>query len=127
MLGKLIRYETGAFGRIMLPLYGAALGFALFLGLSLRFLPNDFLGGLPTILLGMVYGILLVGVMIMTGILAVTRFYGNLLGKEGYLMFSLPTGTMSLISSKVICAILWSALSTITAVLTIFLCALGAG
>ena len=36
MLGKLIGYETKAFGRIMVPLYIAMLAFALFTGLSIR-------------------------------------------------------------------------------------------
>ena len=42
-------------------------------------------------------------------------------------MFSLPTGTGTLIASKVISVILWSAMSTVTAVLAIVLTILGAG
>ena len=38
MLLKLIGYEMKAFGRIMLPLYAALLGFALLTGLSIQFL-----------------------------------------------------------------------------------------
>lgn len=127
MLGKLIHYEMKAFGRIMLPLYAAALAFSLFMGLGLRFLPTDLLGGLPTVLMFMIYGFLMLAIMLMTTILAVTRFYNNLLGREGYLMFSLPAGTLSLISSKVISLVIWSFLSTLTAVLTIGICAVGAG
>ena len=56
MLVKLIGYETKAFGRIMLPLYGAMLAFALFTGLSLRFMPEDFTSGLPGVLIFMLYG-----------------------------------------------------------------------
>ena len=114
MLGKLIGYETKAFGRIMLPLYGATLAFALFTGLSIRFLPSDTLEGLPGALLFMLYGMLIMAIFIMTGVLSVTRFYKNLLGLEGYLMFSLPTNTASLIASNV-------------AFMAIALSALGAG
>ena len=127
MLVKLIGYETKAFGRIMLPLYAAMLGFALITGLSLRVMPEDFLSGLPGVLLFMLYGILMMSIVVMTCVLSVTRFYKNLLGVEGYLMFSLPTGTGTLIASKVISVILWSAMSTVTAVLAIVLTIPGAG
>lgn len=127
MLVKLIGYETKAFGRIMMPLYAAMLAFALFTGLSLRFLPNDALSGLPGILIFMLYGTLMMAIIVMTCVLSVTRFYKNLLGVEGYLMFSLPTDTGTLISSKVLSCVIWSALSTIVAFLAIALSVLGAG
>ena len=127
MLVKLIGYETKAFGRIMLPLYGAMLAFALFTGLSLRFMPEDFTSGLPGVLIFMLYGILMMSIVIMTCVLSVTRFYKNLLGVEGYLMFSLPTDTASLIASKIISVVIWSTLSTITGILAIALTVLGAG
>ena len=127
MLGKLIGYETKAFGRIMLPLYIAMLAFALFTGLSIRFVPEDIMQGLPGVLIGMLYGVLMMAIIIMTCVLSVTRFYKNLLGVEGYLMFSLPTDTGSLIASKVISVVIWSTLSTITGILAIALTVLGAG
>ena len=127
MLVKLIGYEMKAFGRIMLPLYAATLGFALITGLSIQFLPDDFMSGLPGILLFMLYGILMLAIIIMTCVLSVTRFYKNLLGLEGYLMFSLPTDTATLIASKVLSVLIWSMLSTVVSFLAIFLSALGAG
>lgn len=127
MLLKLIGYEMKAFGRIMLPLYAALLGFALLTGLSIQFLPQDFLSGLPGILIFMLYGILMMSIIIMTCVLYVTRFYKNLLGLEGYLMFSLPTDTATLITSKVLSVLIWSMLSTVVSFLAVFLSALGAG
>ena len=127
MLGKLIGYETKAFGRIMLPLYGATLAFALFTGLSIRFLPESATSGLPGVLMFMLYGILMMAIVIMTCVLSVTRFYKNLLGLEGYLMFSLPASTASLIASKVISVLIWSALSSVIALLSFAISALGAG
>lgn len=127
MLGKLIGYETKAFGRIMLPLYAAMLAFALFTGLSIRFLPEDIMQGLPGVLIFMLYTFLMLAIIIMTCVLSVTRFYKNLLGEEGYLMFSLPTDTATLIASKVISVVIWSTLSAIVAVLSIALSVLGAG
>ena len=127
MLGKLIGYETKAFGRIMLPLYGAMLLFALFTGLSIRFLPSDVMSSLPGILIFMLYTILMLAIIISTCVLSVTRFYKNLLGLEGYLMFSLPTDTLTLIASKVISVVIWSALSTVVAFISFGLSVLGAG
>ena len=127
MLGKLIGYETKAFGRIMLPLYGATLAFALFTGLSIRFLPESATSGLPGVLMFMLYGMLMIAIIIMTCVLSVTRFYKNLFGLEGYLMFSLPASTASLIASKVISVLIWSALSSVTALLSFAISALGAG
>lgn len=45
--------------------------------------------------------------MVMTFILIVTRFDRNLLGDEGYLMFTLPAKTSTLITAKLLTAILW--------------------
>ena len=111
----------------MLPLYGAMLAFALFTGLSIRFLPEDIMQGLPGVLIFMLYTFLMLAIIIMTCVLSVTRFYKNLLGEEGYLMFSLPTDTATLIASKVISVVIWSTLSAIVAVLSIALSVLGAG
>ena len=127
MLGKLIGYETKAFGRIMVPLYIAMLSFALFTGLSIRIAPGDVLSGLPGVLIGMLYGVLMLAIIIMTCVLSVTRFYKNLLGQEGYLMFSLPTDTATLIASKVISVLIWTGLSTLVAFMAIAISALGAG
>ena len=127
MLGKLIGYETKAFGRIMLPLYGAMLAYALFTGLSIRFAPNHALEGLPAVLIFMLYTFLMLAIIIMTCVLSVTRFYKNLLGQEGYLMFSLPTDTATLIASKVISVVIWSTLSSVVSMLAIALSVLGGG
>lgn len=127
MLVKLIGYETKAFGRIMLPLYGAALVFALFTGLSIRFMPRDVLNGLMGVLIFMLYFTLILAIIVMTCVLSVTRFYKNLLGLEGYLMFSLPTDTATLIASKVLSVVIWSSLSTIVSLLAGTLSVLGAG
>ncbi len=110
----------------MLPLYAAMLAFALFTGLSFAFMPSEVLDGLPVVLIFMLYIILMVSIIIMTCVLSVTRFYKNLLGLEGYLMFSLPCSTASLIASKVISVLLWSMLSTLVSFLSVGISALSA-
>ena len=118
MLSRLIGYEMKAFGRILLPLYGVAIVLSLLVGIEL----NAFSGSkMPENAFGMALilflGLLIMAIFIVTVVLSVGRFYTNLLGREGYLMFSLPTGTGTLIWAKVISSIIWSFLSTAVAAL----------
>lgn len=104
MLKKLMKYELKATARYFLPLYLAILVISLFMGI------RGFEGGFMPILdvlLPIVLGITFVGLMVMTFILIVTRFDKNLLGDEGYLMFTLPTKTSTLINAKLLTALAW--------------------
>ena len=114
MLSKLIGYEMKAFGRILLPVYLAIVVVAVLLGIDFRFLPTS-KGEAGTVILTIVLGLLVAAVFLVTIILSVGRFYTNLLGREGYLMFSLPTGTGSLIWAKVISSVIWSLFSALVA------------
>lgn len=54
-----------------------------------------------------VYVILLIGTCILTYFIIIKRFYSNMFGDEGYLMFTLPVSTKQLLGSKLISALLW--------------------
>ena len=97
MLGKLIKYEFKATGRILLPLYGALLVFALINRLLFRSsldetINNTFgtIGGIANILSVFAYGCTMAAVFVVTFFVIVQRFYKNILGDEGYLMNTLP-------------------------------------
>lgn len=126
MLTKLIGYEMKAFGRVILPLYAATIGMSLLIGLGIRFLPeaaySNWVGGLVI----MIFSILIIATIVMTGVLCVQRFYQNLLGNEGYLMFSLPVRTHELILSKALGSLIWAILGGAAALATVFAMALGA-
>ena len=65
---------------------------------------------------------LIVGVVAMTVIIMIQRFYKSLLGNEGYLMFTLPVHAWQHIVSKLIEAMVWTILSfliTVSSVLGI--------
>ena len=113
MLGKLMNYEMKAYGRIMLPIYAALLALAAILGVTLKFLPESMTQSLIFVFAMILYVLLLAAVAIVTTILAVNRYYGNLLGREGYFMFSLPTRTSTLMVSKTLSAMIWTAFGTI--------------
>ena len=117
MLGKLIKYELKAFGRVMLPLYGALLVASLVFAGTIRISMNSTARSLMekfAILGGFLFAAAIIAVMVMMVIMVVQRYYRNLLGTEGYLMFTLPVTTLSHILSKAISAFLWVLLGGVT-------------
>ena len=111
MLGKLIKHEFRATGRLMAPLFGALLLLALVVRANdLVFQHVEsysaFLNILNTLLI-IAYVLALIGVMIFSTVLMIKRFHQNFLTDEGYLMFTLPTGVHSLLWSKLITAALF--------------------
>ena len=112
MLGKLIKYEFKATGRTFLPLYGAILVVALlnrFLGRNTQgvFEELNKLGDFTVMALVALF----IALGVITIVATIQRFQKNLLSDEGYLMFTLPVKTRSLILSKMIVAIVWIILS----------------
>ena len=103
MLGKLIKYEFKATGRTMLLLIAAVLVLAALSGMSVILLDRETSYGIlqaifVLILIAFFACIFALGVMALA--MMIERFYKNLLGSEGYLMFTLPVSTSSLIASK---------------------------
>ncbi len=110
MLGKLLKYEIKAMGRVMLPLYAVMLFLAGFLALNLRLGMNPAIRRIVdkfAVVSGFLFviGVIAVGVVMI--VMVVQRFYKNLLGNEGYLMFSLPATTLEHILSKGLSSLLW--------------------
>jgi hypothetical protein len=112
MLGKLLKYELKAMGRIILPLYLVLILAAGLFAVNIKL--NDktqALSGFMNII-SIITTILFVAcifvVVIVMFFLVVQRFYKNLLGQEGYLMFTLPVTTPQLIWSKLLVAIVWT-------------------
>ncbi len=113
MLGKLLKYEFKAASRNFLPIYGALILVALV----------DRLFRMRNINLGYdLTTLILVGLFIALGVLTlivtIQRFSKNLLGDEGYLMFTLPVKSRQLISSKLIATVVWGILSGIVGLIT---------
>ncbi|MBR1901231.1 MAG: hypothetical protein IJ820_09265 [Lachnospiraceae bacterium] len=123
MLGKLFKNEMKAMGRILLPLYlvmiFASCLFAFNVRLNMsgtaKFIVDRF-----AIVTGFLFGaaVLVVGVVMV--IMVVQRFYKNLLGSEGYLMFTLPAKTHEHILSKAFSAFLWMVLGGVAGAISGF-------
>ena len=109
MLRKLMKHEFRATGRVMGPLFGllliAAIAARFSVGVLLesdaRFL--NLLGGLFVT----AFAIAIAGVCVMSLVLMINRFRTNLLGDEGYIMFTLPASVHQQIWSKLIVSAVW--------------------
>lgn len=126
MLGKLIKYEFKATGRILLPLYGALIIFAfinkMFMG---DFFNNTdtLLGNLPRVIGMLVYIGTMVAIFVVTLFIIIQRYRTNLLGDEGYLMNTIPVKPWKNIASKLIVALVWGIASGIVAIISIIILA----
>lgn len=109
MLGKLMKYELRATARYFLPIYGAIIAFSILIGI--RGFSEDFMSYL-NIILSTALGLSFVGLGVLTLIMVVKRFDSNLMGDEGYLMFTLPVKSSNLIFSKLLTSLIWMFSST---------------
>lgn len=111
MLGKLIKHEFRATGRLMAPLFGALLLLAVFSRVAnqiLQQVPNPTrVLYIVSVLLAIVYVLAGLGVMVFSTVLMIKRFHQNFLTDEGYLMFTLPVSVHSLLWSKLLTAALF--------------------
>ena len=107
MLGKLIKYDLKALTKILAPLWGVLLVMGLIFGISIR--SNlDGIGNTMIVFSLVVIVAVIVAIFVMNVIIVIQRFWNGLLQEEGYLMFTLPVTTRSLILSKVISALIIS-------------------
>ncbi|NLK28845.1 MAG: hypothetical protein GX306_10975 [Clostridiales bacterium] len=120
MLTKLIKHEFKATSRILLPLYLVLAVFTIINRLNFNFdqLQESFplLHGL--ILSG--YVLSLIAMFVVTFVILIIRFYKNLTSEEGYLMFTLPVTPRQLINSKLLVASVWTVLSFIAVIVSLF-------
>lgn len=105
MLGKLLKYEFWSMGRILIPIYGILLLMGALFGVSAGTSSSSL--NIGNLALGILYGGAGIAMVVMTLILIIQRFYKNLLGNEGYLMFCLPVTTGRHITNKIISATVW--------------------
>lgn len=130
MLGKLMKYEFKACGRIFFPLYLGILLLAAINGVNLGAnLNNTTADGFPMdpgalntqAILSMILIALFVALFVITIVLTIQRFKKNLLDDEGYLMFTLPVKSSNLILSKCLVALIYGIISASVALLSFFI------
>ncbi len=128
MLGKLFKYEFKACSRVIFPVFGAAIIMSVMAALSLAITPSSISNtsqaviGVLISLVMIVFAFLLFASMLLSFVFAIRRFKVNLLGKEGYLMNTLPVSSLSNVMAKLFCSLIFQILSVIVAIICILLC-----
>ncbi len=128
MLVKLMKQDLRATGRVMLPLYLAAIVLS-----ALTRLMNVFQRGaldsrfwnIFSGITAFLVGVAIVALVIMTFVMMVWRFYKNYMTDEGYLMFTLPVRTGELIFSKLITTLFWYLCTGVVVVLSVLILSSG--
>ena len=117
MLKKLLKHEFRATARTYGGLYLALLAVSVLFGASIRGWNGTNSDAYSTAvgLLSLAYTAVLIGTTVVTVMTIVQRFYGNLLGREGYLMHTLPVTEAQLVGAKLISGTVWSVCSIFAA------------
>lgn len=129
MLGKLMKYEFKATGRLLVPLYIALVIFTI---INKLFMGDDTYADLGTstsfrnfiqVVTMIIYVVIMVSIFIATLVIIIQRYRTNLLGDEGYLMNTLPVKSWQNIMSKLLVSSIWMILSVIMSMLSIIILA----
>lgn len=124
MLGKLIKQELRATSRVMLPLIAAVLVLAILSGISVVLLDREQDMGFMTVVFVLIliaFVVCVFAVCVAALVVMIERFYKNLLGSEGYLMFTLPVSVDALVWAKLIVSFIWFAVTAVAVLLAMML------
>lgn len=131
MFGKIMKYEMKSSMKLFLIIWAGLLVVALIGGFLVNsgrgvmgdnyFFIQNFSGGILNTLFILLYVALAIGIVVLSLIFIIQRFNKGLLGQEGYLMFTLPVKTRTLISGKCLSAGIVVILSVIAGLLSILL------
>lgn len=129
MTGKLIKYEFKSSIKLISVIWAALIAASILLGIVSNTFRNVFsanfynshVADVLELLSGLLYGGIMVAMIVITVIIIIMRFYKGLLGEEGYLMHTLPVKPWQLITAKGIVASAIVLVSTIVALLSIFI------
>lgn len=122
MFGKLMKHEFQATGRSLLRLYGIMLVLALMTTMAMRLFDlNQGWQGSVVGYIMIAYGLSIFAVAVGVFIILTLHYKKNILGDEGYLMMTLPTGVHSLLLSKLLTAMAWYLLTGVAMVLSVLI------
>ncbi|MGN1002543.1 MAG: hypothetical protein ACI4PC_07200 [Oscillospiraceae bacterium] len=121
MLGKLMKYEFKATARIFLPVYAVLVALCLIGRIVGNF--EELSDSIVFVIGVMLIAAAFCAVAVVTFVLIIKRFWDNLLGREGYLMHTLPAREWQHILAKLFTSAIWCLCSVLVALLAIFLLA----
>lgn len=122
MLRKLLKFEFRATGRVLFPLYLAAVlisvissvAFSTNIGANVG--GDSFLRYTLQFVIVFLFGMIVTASVVISYIMTIQRFRKNLLGNEGYIMHTLPVSINSHIAAKLITAVIYEIISVCIAV-----------
>ena len=127
MFGKLMKYELKATYKWYLIISGVLAILSIFAGL----LASSVITGAATYTANTTYtivGIIVlvifagyIGLTLTNYIIIIRRFYNNIFGREGYLTWTLPTGSHTVLLVKVTSALIWSIFCFIRLILSLLI------
>lgn len=127
MFGKLMKYELKATYKWYLIISGVLAILSIFAGL----LASSVITGAATYTANTTYtivGIIVlvifagyIGLTLTNYIIIIRRFYNNIFGREGYLTWTLPTGSHTVLLVKVTSALIWSIFCFISLILSLLI------
>lgn len=121
MLKKLLKYDFKSFFNVLLPVYSILIFLSLFNRLA-EFLSDKIsILRFPAGFIFMIYVIVLIAAPVGTFIIAITKYYKNLAGDEGYLMHTLPVTKRDLVLSKLISYFVMLIISTCVSIIGLFI------
>ena len=127
MFGKLMKYELKATYKWYLIISGVLAILAIFAGL----LASSVITGAASYTADTTYTIVgIVALVIFAGYIGLTltnyiiiirRFYNNIFGREGYLTWTLPTGSHTVLLAKATSALIWSIFCFVSLILSLLI------
>lgn len=132
MLGKLFKHDMRAGAKLLLPASLFVLGTTVLGTVALRFLNHGitaFYEGtvasdMFTAAMAMIFAMSIFALCIYAAasfIMVLVHYYRNFFTDEGYLTFTLPVSTSSLITSKLLAAVLWMFIAAIVVIACILI------
>ena len=124
MLTKLLKHEFRTVWKVPAALDAMLIVLGIIAHIMIRTIPyiKDSIGFI--ILLVLFAGIYYIGIIaanIVTLVFLVMRYYRNLYTSEGYLTFTLPVSTESIINAKVISGFIWELLAVLSTLLSVII------
>ncbi|MCI8430663.1 MAG: hypothetical protein HFI16_10505 [Lachnospiraceae bacterium] len=127
MLGKLMKYDMKSMSRAFIPMWILAPVISLLLSFSIRgvveWANSPMMGWIVNagnsilmVIMILLFMAVLIGLLVMTIMFVIQRFWNGLLKEEGYLMFTLPVKVWELIVSKALTATLVASVSIVVGI-----------
>lgn len=123
MLGKVMKYELRASGRLLLPLFGLAIIVCALLRLAIWGIPAiwESAGNIVTPMATLFGIVLIIVVAVLAFVAVVVRFYQGMVSNEAYLSFTLPVKPSTHVLGRLLTGSLYSFAGILVATVGLFI------